>query len=258
MAGSSRLLALFPLALLAASAARADGLHLYSVPLRVVRPIEDAAAPLRLRVHVRRPEQLAAQLGGGASAREGSVELRLSGPRTLPGLPEERHLAPSFVVDWNEPAVEALRAALVAEHGERPTLEALREFAGRSIPKKTLERGWDLASLVARSGVGDCTEHAVLLAALARSVGRPARVTVGVLLGATGEGAEAFGHAWAEVHDGSAWRLLDATPVAGEDKTRVHYLPLFTLADEGPGFSIALAAATQALWVQEIELLGTR
>jgi transglutaminase-like putative cysteine protease len=267
MAGSSRPLALcrqgllglvVAFALLGAPAARADGLHLYSVPLRVVRPIGGAEAPLRLRVHVLRPEQLAARLGGEASARKDAVELLLSESHTLPGVPEARHLAPSFVVDWNEPALENLRAALVAEHGERPALEALRAFAGRSIPQKTLERGWDLASVVARSGAGDCTEHAVLLAALARSVGRPARVVVGVLLGVSGEGIDAFGHAWAEVHDGAAWRLLDATPVAGEEEIRIRYLPIFALEDEGPGFSIALVAATQALWVQEIEVLGTR
>lgn len=256
MASCSRRLALCLLALLAASAAKADGLYLYAVPLRTLHPIRDAGAPLRLRVHVRRPARLAAELGGGASVRKDAVELVLAGSNTLPGEPDERHRAPSFVVDWNEPAVEGLHAALVAEHGDTPSLDALREFAARSIPRKSLERGWDLASVVARSGVGDCTEHAVLTAALARSVGRPARVVVGVLLGIAGGRAEAFGHAWAEVHDGSAWRIVDATPVG--DEARVRYLPFFAVDDEGPGYAIALAAATQAVWVQEIEVLGTR
>jgi transglutaminase-like putative cysteine protease len=119
-----------------------------------------------------------------------------------------------------------------------------------------MARGWDLASVVARSGAGDCTEHAVLLAALARSVGRPARVVVGVLLAVTGDGVAAFGHAWAEIHDGKVWQVVDATPVA--EQGRVRYLPLFALEDESAGYAMALATATQAVWVREIEVQGPR
>ena len=260
--GSSRSLARAPrraaaLAILALAAAdaRADGLYLHAVPVRAAHGIE-GEAPLRLALHVRRPEQLAARLPGAGVVAGDEVDLELSGGQTLPGVVEQRHRQPSFVLDWDEAPVQALRAALLAEHGAEPSLEALREFTGRAIPRKTMERGWDLASAVARSGVGDCTEHAVLLAALARSVGRPARVVVGVLLIDTGEGVFAFGHAWSEIHDGSAWRLVDATPIGQQG--RIRHLPLFPIEDEGPGYSMALAAAAQATWVREIEVLGAR
>lgn len=247
--------ALALLALLAAAPARAEGLYLHSVPVRADHGI-DGEEPLRLAVHVRRPEQLAARLPHAVVVAGDEVDLELSAGQTLSGVVAERYRQPSFVVDWDEAPVQALRATLLAERGAKPSLEALREFTGRAIPRKTMERGWDLASAVARSGAGDCTEHAVLLAALARSVGRPARVVVGVLLAESGEGVLAFGHAWSEIHDGNVWRLVDATPIGEQE--RVRHLPLFAIEDEGRGYGVALAVTAQATWVREIEVLGRR
>jgi hypothetical protein len=54
---------------------------------------------------------------------------------------------------------------------------------------------------------GDCTEHAVLLAALCRAAGIPARVVMGLeyVMGVWG------GHAWNEVWIAGTWYPLDAT-----------------------------------------------
>ncbi len=78
-----------------------------------------------------------------------------------------------------------------------------------------------------KSRRGDCTEHSVLFVALARSIGIPARVAVGIAYWQPGHG---FGwHAWAEVFAGGAWYAVDPTwnqPIA--DVTHVK------LADGGP------------------------
>lgn len=248
--------ALALLTLIAAQTSGAEGLSLHVIPSRVERGVEMDAPLLHVRLRVRQPQRLGSLDGASTRVDGDALEIELSGNATLPGVTEARHLVSSFVVDWEEPALEPLRAALVKEHGASPSLEALRESTGRAIANKTMARGWDFASVVARNGAGDCTEHAVLLAALARSVGRPARVVVGVLLADPGDGVAAFGHAWAEIHDGAGWRRVDATPVA--DWGRVRYLPLFALEDEGPGYAMGLAAATQALWVREIEVLESR
>jgi hypothetical protein len=240
------------IALAGVSAARAEALYLHVVPLEVERGVEMGAPLLHVRLHVRHPERLGALVGASTQVDGDVVDVALSESATLPGVVEERHRRPSFVLDFDEPALAPLRDALAREHGAQPSLEALRDFTGRAIARKTMERGWDLASVVAQNGVGDCTEHAVLLAALARAAGRPARVVVGVLFAETEAGVLAFGHAWAEIHVDGAWRRVDATPVAAWG--RVRYLPLFALEDESPGCGMALAAATQALWVREIEL----
>jgi transglutaminase-like putative cysteine protease len=54
---------------------------------------------------------------------------------------------------------------------------------------------------------GDCTEHAVLLAALLRKAGLPARIAYGFLLTEAGF----IGHAWTEAYDGTRWHWLDAS-----------------------------------------------
>lgn len=77
------------------------------------------------------------------------------------------------------------------------------------------------------SGRGDCTEHSILFVALARALGIPARVAVGIAYWPAGAG---FGwHAWAEVKTNERWVAVDPTwnqPVA--DVTHVK------LADGGP------------------------
>ena len=55
---------------------------------------------------------------------------------------------------------------------------------------------------------GDCSEHALLLVALARAAGIPAREVGG--LAYPGDKPPLFGwHAWTEIHDGSQWVSVD-------------------------------------------------
>ena len=62
---------------------------------------------------------------------------------------------------------------------------------------------------VLNSERGDCTEHSVLFVALARALGLPARVAVGVAYWPPGKG---FGwHAWAEVYGEGRWLSVDPT-----------------------------------------------
>ncbi len=78
-----------------------------------------------------------------------------------------------------------------------------------------------------QTGIGDCTEHSILFVALARALGIPSRVAVGIAYWAYGGG---FGwHAWSEVWTGTEWLPVDPTwgqPVA--DLSHVK------LADGGP------------------------
>ena len=255
MASCRALAALGLLAALAAPAARAESLYLHALPVTLAQPLATADVPLRLALHVQRPERLAEQLGDpSAVVRDDALLLVLRGAPTLPGDPAQRHLDASFVVDWNEPAVAKLHAELVARHGAQPSLDALREFTAGAIPRKTYEHGWETASAVAGGGAGDCTEHAVLAAALARSLRRPARVVLGVLLVVAPDAVQGYGHAWAEVHDGSAWRIVDATPVAQVASAR--HLPLLALEEEGPGYALSLTLAMQRTMPRRVEVSG--
>lgn len=73
-----------------------------------------------------------------------------------------------------------------------------------------------------RTGKGDCTEFAVLLAALARAQGIPARVVVGMAYSArfTGNTDSFNPHAWVQVYDDGRWQSYDAA-LEGFDSAHV-------------------------------------
>jgi transglutaminase-like putative cysteine protease len=246
-------LALF---LLRGSPAGAQGLYLYVIPTALEPAARLAAnAPLRVAAYTARPEALAALSGSRVRAVAADhVELELGAyPQLAPSDPQA-FLGASFVLDFGEPAVVALREQLLREHAAGASPEQLRRFVAQAITDKTSARGFDLASRVAASRSGDCTEHAVLLAALARSLGRPARVALGTVLIEEDGGFAAFGHAWAELHDAAGWRVLDAA--LDPDGAVLHYLPLGLLADEGPGYAIGLTRVMQQTWIARVEILG--
>jgi len=162
-------------------------------------------------------------------------------------------LEPTFVIDFDEPVFAELQTAMKDQKvgAER---EALIAFVDRFIDKKS-PRGWDLASTVARRREGDCTEHAVLTAALARLQGQPARVVVGLALISQGTDHQAFGHAWTEMLEGGKWVVADAALSGQTDIVR--YLPLSLIEDEGIGYQMALAGVSRR-WVQRVEVLGPK
>ena len=82
----------------------------------------------------------------------------------------------------------------------------LARWVRKNIEEKDLYTVFASAKEVLEARAGDCSEHAVLLAALSRVVGIPSRVVAGLLFR---EGSFA-GHMWVEVYVGE-WIPLDAT-----------------------------------------------
>ncbi len=86
-----------------------------------------------------------------------------------------------------------------------------------NIQDKNYQISFATAKEVCDTLAGDCTEHAVLLAAMARAAGLPSRVASGLLYyeGVFG------GHMWTEVHVAGGWHALDAT-MPGERVDAAH------------------------------------
>jgi hypothetical protein len=151
----------------------------------------------------------------------------------------ESDLAATFVVDYDEDSVVSAARLLRDAYGEQPTPDEIENFVFEFIEDKSYLGSFDFASKVARTRSGDCTEHAVLLAALARHQGMPARLVLGVVLMTTADDINAYGHAWTEVYFEDAWRRFDGTaPASLELNETNYYLPLLTLDDEGPGYGM--------------------
>jgi hypothetical protein len=87
----------------------------------------------------------------------------------------------------------------------------LESWVGRRIEKKNLAQVFDSAAEVFAKREGDCSEHGVLLAAMLRARGIPARVAMGLVYW---EQAYLY-HMWTEAYLDGRWVPLDATLAAG-------------------------------------------
>lgn len=134
-----------------------------------------------------------------------------------------RFLASTILIDSADPIVKELAATAVqrARLDERAAplrrAEALRSFVARFITKKDLATAFAGASAVARSQAGDCSEHAVLLAALLRAQTIPSRVASGLVYADEFAGKRAVfaWHMWTQAQIDGAWIDLDATLETG-------------------------------------------
>lgn len=211
---------------------------------------DDSEVPLYVDLYFNETERAAELLteSGALSVLDmSSTSIRVATPQglTLQGDPELRHRQPSFVIDFDQPAVGELHERLQSGDIRAGDIDAISRFVHNHISDKTYLRGFDFASTAAASAAGDCTEHAVLNAALARAESLSARVVFGIMLLDDGSAVHALSHAWTEIHDGNAWRIADATLPAQDAKLRhLRYLPLSEFSNEGPGFGYDMLGYT--------------
>jgi hypothetical protein len=118
--------------------------------------------------------------------------------------------------DWLQSDAPAIRDTAARAVGDASSdlqrMRRLRLFVSGYIEKKGMDVGYASALETLGTRHGDCTEHAVLLAALARALGIPARVVTGMVY------AERFGgssrvfvpHAWMQAWIDGRWTSYDA------------------------------------------------
>jgi len=126
------------------------------------------------------------------------------------------YLKASSVCDASDSRIKRLsRRAIRGQDTPAEKADALRKFVTKYINDKNMDVGFATASEVARNRSGDCTEHGVLLAAMARAAGLPARGVCGLVevpsgYLSSGDGS-AFGfHMWTQVYIGGQWVGIDA------------------------------------------------
>lgn len=132
-------------------------------------------------------------------------------------------LEPSTMAQSDNAAIQSLAREIVGtETDAMKVAEKIVAAVFHGIAKEAGARGSATATEVLRNGSGDCTEHAVLVVALMRAAGIPARAIDGIVLAAGEDGSgEAGYHAWAEIWLGE-WIGVDGT--VGETGTSARYL----------------------------------
>jgi len=129
--------------------------------------------------------------------------------RTLPIQDEsmKAYLQPNVLLQSNDPGiVQAAKQAVGTETDAWKAARAIESWVNRNITKKSMGVAFADAKQVLERREGDCTEHAVLAAALCRAAGIPSRVTIGLAAVQNFFG----GHMWTEVWVGE-WIPIDAT-----------------------------------------------
>ena len=96
--------------------------------------------------------------------------------------PTEDDLRPNSFIQSDDPLIVAdAKKAAGDETDPWRVAVALERYVNREVTKKDFTQAFATAAEVAKSREGDCTEHAVFLAALARARGIPARVAIGLV-----------------------------------------------------------------------------
>jgi transglutaminase-like putative cysteine protease len=139
--------------------------------------------------------------GGGQTVRGSTVEL--IDPQSLePGPLEEdieQYLRPEPLIESDAPEIRAeAERAIGGATDTRARAERLTRYVNGLLDKKPTI-SLPSAREVLRTKVGDCNEHTALYVAMARSIGIPARIAVGLtyVRGVTGA---FYYHAWPEVY----------------------------------------------------------
>jgi transglutaminase-like putative cysteine protease len=189
---------------------RAQGL---AVPARVQADLLEAAAIVpvtnerideprdvrRLTLRLENADLPAGDLDGVGQRVSGNV-VELTDARLLQPGPMDpdaaRHIAPEPLIESDDPLIRAeAEQAVRGATTDRDRAERLtRHVSGLLDKKPTISL--PSAREVLRTKVGDCNEHTVLFVAMARSIGMPSRIAVGLVFM---HGAFYY-HAWPEVY----------------------------------------------------------
>ena len=197
---------------------QSDLLQAAAVVPAMRRRIDEPRDVRLLRLELNGADLTNADLQGGGQTVRGST-IELIDPQALEPGPIEKdiqeYLRPEPLIESDAPEIraEAVKATAGAVD-TRARAEKLTRYVNGLLDKKPTI-SLPSAREVLRTKVGDCNEHTALYVAMARSIGIPARIAVGLtyVRGITGA---FYYHAWPEVYidegdDRGLWLPVDPT-----------------------------------------------
>ncbi len=167
---------------------------------------------------------------------------------------DREYLEPTRLLQSDDVRVQDL--ARQGSQGETdPAKAALRleSYVSTKLKTKNFSTALASAAEVAASLEGDCTEHAMLLAAMLRARQIPSRIAVGLVYV---ESAQSFGgHMWTEALLNGAWIPLDATLGQGGIGGGHIKLAESSMADDAPVLVTAFLPLMEVLGKMKIEVV---
>ena len=164
---------------------------------------------LKLRLDGIAPEQLPrsdqrqSRIGRELLIRREAIPVDRPGPEPAADLAP--YLAAAPLVQADDPRIRDLAAELAAKGlSPRARVQAIMDWMAANIEKRPVLSLPDAVTTLTQR-MGDCNEHAVLLAALARAAGIPTQIEAGLVY----QRGRFYYHAWNRVHLGR-WVTVDA------------------------------------------------
>ena len=238
----------------------------FSIPLKRAIAQPHATRLVRYRVHVR-DGQAADFFAQGPSQRITPLEngwaqidvqaispgSQTTAPRQPPPTPADT-AANSLIQSDN--ALIVTMAKSVGSKTDDPWQLAcqLEKHVARLIETKDFSRVFASAAEVVQSRQGDCTEHAVLLAALCRARQIPTRVVIGLVYVPRPGAPELAYHMWNEVWIKNGWFPLDAT--LGQGGIGAGHLKLSDSNLSGASAFSAFLPVTQVVRRLQLEIVA--
>lgn len=143
-----------------------------------------------------------------------------------------RALEPTPWMNYDDPVIAKRAKRLTATASTAATkMRRLTAFVREHMSVTQIDMlGYGSAAEAYRSRRGDCTEYAVLLAAMGRAAGVPTRVSVGLVYSRSFEGHRYVfvPHAWVHAWTGQGWESFDAA-MGKFDSTHL----AFAVSDDG-------------------------
>jgi hypothetical protein len=165
----------------------------------------------------------------------------------------KEYLESNAYIQSDDPELSALARRLV--EGEKDAFSAAMKLEAWTARNMSFDLGITLApsTEVFQNRRGTCTEYAVLLTTLARSVGIPSRFAMGYVYADRMFG----GHAWVEVLIGDVWVPIDAALYTHGPADAARLKVTHTSFREGPGI-LSAGGVTRLYGQCDIDITGYR
>ena len=162
-------------------------------------PIDDPRNVARIRMRVEGVDLASPDLQGVGQRVSGDLVEIVDAQRIEAGPHEsdlDEYLRPEPLIESDDPDIRAVAEEAVRGHATaRTRAEALTRYVNATLQKKPTV-SLPSAREVLRTKIGDCNEHTALFVAMARAIGRPSRIAVGLVYV---RGAFYY-HAWPEIY----------------------------------------------------------
>jgi hypothetical protein len=129
-----------------------------------------------------------------------------------PAKVKDEYLEPCYFLNSEDKLVKQHAAEATGKETDawRKALK-IERWVHDNMQNKNFTEAFATASQVAKTLEGDCTEHAVLAAAMCRAVGVPSRTAFGLVYIDSQRGPSMGFHMWAEAFVNGQWMPIDAT-----------------------------------------------